>query len=364
MKVLVINLLPKTPFHFGERGVGLEETEIFPHSDTIFSAICWTWTLLYGEKSLEDELIEPFKNKSPSFILSSAFPYIEDIRFLPCPVSLSFKDKEKIKKVKYVSWKLFHSLNKGSISEETVFIHDEYLWLTESEFEKLPSEILDKKALAVFLKQWIAKGKKDKPSKKEFSNCFYVWKIGELPHVTVDRISSGSNIFHESDVFFSEKCGMYILVKFFNSEVRNKFLACLRLLGDEGLGGRRSQGRGMFEVDKIEEIELPSLKNADKILLLSLLNPDRNELSKLLSSKSAYKLIPRRGWVYSFRARNLRRKRVMMFSEGSIFNRIDKEIVGRLVPVLEKDEVIPHDVYRYGYGFFIPWSGGSDEISN
>jgi CRISPR/Cas system CSM-associated protein Csm4 (group 5 of RAMP superfamily) len=35
-------LIAKSPFHLGERGIGLEETSLSLHADTLFSALCLT----------------------------------------------------------------------------------------------------------------------------------------------------------------------------------------------------------------------------------------------------------------------------------------------------------------------------------
>jgi len=41
-RLVAYRLIPRSPFHFGERGIGLEETSILLHSDTLFSALCMT----------------------------------------------------------------------------------------------------------------------------------------------------------------------------------------------------------------------------------------------------------------------------------------------------------------------------------
>ena len=47
-----------------------------------------------------------------------------------------------------------------------------------------------------------------------------------------------------------------------------------------------------------------------------------------------------------------------MLAEGSVVARPRGERPpGRLVTVLKKDGKIPHDVYRYGYGFLVPLKG-------
>jgi len=69
----------------------------------------------------------------------------------------------------------------------------------------------------------------------------------------------------------------------------------------------------------------------------------------LTGEVAAYDLLPRRGWVTSPEAGNLRRKMIWMFAEGSVLAGNPEQRAGLLVNV--KPEVCPHDVWRYGYAF-------------
>ena len=40
--IKLFKLAPRTAFHFGQRGVGVEGTQVFCHADTLFSALCLT----------------------------------------------------------------------------------------------------------------------------------------------------------------------------------------------------------------------------------------------------------------------------------------------------------------------------------
>ena len=358
MRALAIKLKPEGAFHFGERGVGIEETAALAHSDTIFSGLCWAWTLLFGEDELET-LLERFIKGQPPFLISSAFPYAGRVLFLPRPLTFRGKDDEetrRLKRVEYVSFEVYKLLLAGSIPDDYVLIQKGRLCLTESEFKGLPSSTLDEDELRGFLRVWASMEKSQKPESTSYAHCYRLWEMEEVPHVTVDRVTAASNIFQEGGVRFAKECGIYILVRFFDEKMQGRFLAAMHLLGDEGLGGRRSTGRGFFKVENIEKIEIPEVANGEYVILFSLLNPRENEILTLLDLNSAYKLVARRGWVYSAKAKNLRRKRVIMFAEGAVLKQCNKEMIGRMVKVLSrKDSIIPHDVYRYGYGFTVRW---------
>lgn len=360
MKALAVKLKPKGAFHFGERGVGIEDTEALAHSDTVFSALCWAWMLLFGEDELK-KLLDQFLKSQPPFLISSALPYADGVLFLPCPMTVRGRDDEetcRLKRVGYISFEVYKLLLAGSFPQEPVFIQRGRLWLTKDEFKGLPGTTRDKDEVRGFLREWASLGKMQKPEPVQYAHCYRLWEVGELPHVAVDRVTLASSIFHEGEVRFAQGCGMYILICLLSEGVQGKLLAALRLLEDEGLGGRRSTGRGFFEVEETGEVEFPEVAHGDCIMLLSLLNPRESELPALLSPRNvAYQLMARRGWVYSVRARNLRRKRVMMFAEGSVLGRVDDSFAGRMVNVLPRGGAVPHDVYRYGYGLFVRLPG-------
>ena len=106
--------------------VYIEPLSMFPqlHSDTIFGAIAFAISELYPEKIIED-MISEFE-KTPPFILSSAFPFIKDgekkIKFFPKIINkhTSIKDEDinkKYRKVKYIQEDIFLKLASGELSE-------------------------------------------------------------------------------------------------------------------------------------------------------------------------------------------------------------------------------------------------------
>lgn len=357
MKVTLLRLEPRAPFHLGERGVGVEETTELAHSDTVFSALCWTWSLLYGEEGLIG-LLRRFADGDPPFLISSCFPYAGDLRFLPRPsvrLGRSPEERRRLKKVRFISSSVFAGLAEGEVPGEPILIQEGQIWLEKGELSLLPASTLDQSLLANYLRERSRLGEMEKPTDEEYSpHCRRLWSIAEKPQVAIDRVTSASEIYHFGEVTFAQGCGPYVLVRFLDGDegLRESFLASLRLLGDEGLGGGRSAGRGLFELKEPEDIDLPDA-NGDKFVTLSLLNPrDAVELASLLGKEGiAYGLVARRGWVYSAQARNLWRKRVTMFAEGSVLGGTADGRYGRLVKVLDEGGVVPHDVYRYGYAF-------------
>ena len=141
----------RSPLHLGRRGVGLEETAISIPADTLFSAICQTWRTFYGEESLTHFLAQ-YETGEP-FLLTSAFPFKDDIRFFPKPlIDLEVDaddDRKKLKKVRYLSEKRFRQIVDGELitSDDADLIQGQGLnqWRTtlDSQRRQVPTHGLE-----------------------------------------------------------------------------------------------------------------------------------------------------------------------------------------------------------------------------
>lgn len=329
-RLKLIKLKPKAPFHLGERGVGLEETSEIVHSDTIFGALCWCWTLHTGRSP--QEFLQPFLESKPPFLLSSAFPYVGDVLLVPRPLtSLPIEGDEEFlrraHKADFISIKLVEQLSRQQAipHQQLSLRYDDRLLVLHSEEPQLHHE---------------------KP-----------WTVVQVPRVALDRITNASQIYHTGRLTFAQGCELYLLVRELDpqSNVTRKLPVLLRLLGDEGLGGERSCGYGFFEPEEHEiSLEWPSHSRSQ--LLLSLYNPkDKQELAQLDLERSAYRLIRRCSWVFSPQAKSLRTRDVHYFKEGSVLSTRAGSLQGRLVEALSPSDDAPHAVYRNGLGFFIGW---------
>jgi CRISPR-associated protein Csm4 len=246
-------------------------------------------------------------------------------------VKVNEGDDKAFKRVRFVSEAIFTALVNG---EELGFseadcVNGYTLWVTGAERAQLAD--------------W----------RDDEADDIVLWRQDTVPRVTLDRITSASEIWHLGEVKFSTKAGLWFAVSFnedHGEALRRKFEACLRALGDTGLGGERSAGRGLFTWDHAAEETFLDIPGANRFVTLSPLCPkDAAQLTALIGTEAAYDLLPRRGWVTSPEAGNLRRKMVWMFAEGSVFTGNPELRTGRLVSV--KPDACPHDVWRYGYAF-------------
>ena len=171
-----------------------------------------------------------------------------------------------------------------------------------------------------------------------------------MPRVAIDRKTSASNIYHFGEVSFAQNCGLYFLMDLRLKEYEKKLKASIRVLGDEGIGGDRTYGKGLFKAE-FEELKM-DLEPKDHFVTLSLYYPKEEEVS----ISRYYELVNRGGWIYSIDAKNMRRKTVRMFSEGSVFKFADMPksgFYGDLANV-KPEGFAEHEVYRYGYAFAVP----------
>ena len=334
----VYRLTFKTQLHLGrasgpvqEGSLGLEKTETYIPADTLFSAICQTWTTFYDPESLttflkgytEDSTVLPF-------MLTSTFPFAKDVYFFPKPLMLSTPSK-KSKRVRFVSQSLFQNIVSGTPPEfnENQLVNGEEVWMTPEEREQLETSDDDD---------------------------FTIWTTNTRPRVTLGSRNSGSEIWHVQTVQFNTDCGLWFAAQFDSDETKHKIETLLRVLGDTGIGGERNAGYGTFDFTETT-LEIPTPETGSQFVTLAPICPKSPEqLTRLLTGNIAYTLNPLTGWVSSTGTAS-RRKQVNMFAEGSVLHASDTHI-GRLVDL--RPDNWEHPVYRYGYAWQVGTKGVSE----
>ena len=362
----IVKLVPKTPFHLGEHGIGLEETTTFIHSDTLVSAIISTWDKLYGDIDLKQyfaasDAKDAPADYSPPFVISSAFPYAGDCYFFPRPLMRPKTDdtgdvpeniRKLLKKAGFISKSVFEAYIAGKTPEPP-----------REETGKKPGNLIQKNKFQVTMEEKAELKKRmansELPLRLSASlrdGEIIVFKEQEVPRVTPDRITSASNIFYFARILFAEDCGYFFLVKYFGENIKAKFRAVLRLLGEQGISGDRSSGHGRFEPEfHKQKLTFNVPDDADHFISLSLLYPKKCELANgLLNGEAAYNFITRDGWFFSrmsYKSKIKRRQKRRMFAEGSVFHVTpDPQYYGQITDVRPPD-FSEHPVFRWGIGF-------------
>ncbi len=267
MKIIKLNF--NSPLHIGEIGLGLEECSPIIHSDTIFNSIINAHSLMHSKEETDD-----FVKKFNTIKISSAFPFCDNEIYFPKPKKLNINEKthsdhsKNLKKTEFVSKEYFDKIIN-------------FTELNETDITKIIKKI-------------------------------EMYEEFQIPKVYLDRETNKSGFFFISLIKFKKDCGLWFSIDCEN-DVYNEIISCLRLLGEEGIGGKRTWGYGLFEF-KEENIEIIQ-PEGNSFILLSLFYPDKNEKG-IFSDNSSWDFVLRGGWT-----EKERKPRIRMIKEGSIFEK-------------------------------------------
>ncbi|MCC5653621.1 type III-A CRISPR-associated RAMP protein Csm4 [Nostoc sp. XA013] len=328
--------------HFGEVGIGLEETSDRVRSDTLFSAWVSTYARLFQKEEVE-KLLQLFPTDKqpqliPPFRISSTFIYREigkdTIYYLPRPLNfpLSYPEDDlaffkTYKKLNYLPLEIWQRWYQG-------------VGFSTDDAQELEDHTPDK-----------TQGELEKAGTFGYSKAC---KIKQLPKIAIDRNTRATNIYHTGFVQFDwdkNPAGLYFLLELSSEskKLADKLQVALHLLGEEGIGGERSSGAGRFEVNWLNLPEnwqtLVNFPQGTHHTLMSLFWD--SEISSDVLKNSSYEIQERGGWIAESQ---LRRQMVRMFSEGSVFPAPPQ---GKLVDV-KPEKFIRHSIYRSGISLSLP----------
>lgn len=314
------------PLHIGIEGIGQEKVETSLGSDTLWGGLAQCWSLLF------DESIDSLAESSP-FVLSSAFPFQGDTRYYPVPVHFGDclagdnqeRDHKKVKKIRFLAEKLLCSLCAGKS-------------LSDDQLNPLGSHYPDSVEASPGQKRTL-----------EF------WKLAQRPRLRIDRQSGGSEeggFFYCTDQYFEPGCGLFFLARL-TDEIRPRFEAALRLLGDQGIGADRSIGRGRFHFTRHQVAGLPTARATGPQLLLSVCSPSPADIQSGVLQQSRVKLKVRRGHAAAPAVGSLRRPDLLTLGEGSL---LAGALQGQIAKVITKGGAATHSVYRNGLALSLPFA--------
>jgi CRISPR-associated protein Csm4 len=350
----------RCPVHFGGLGIGIEQTYERVPSDTLFSA----WVIAYArlaDSAIIDTLLNQFLTDEPPFRLSSTFIYVhkqnDDLYYLPRPLTyppgFMLEDYAQLGKI-------FKGLHYLPLSVWQRWYQGE--GFTDRDRQELLNH---------------APPQTDKHLYNAGTFSYHEsYEEYKVPKIAVDRVSRATNLYHTGFVQYNWQensnnpdgveslSGLYFLVHFpkADPEIENLFFGVLNFLGGEGIGGERSSGAGQFKVDPISHsAPLPKIwedvinfTHGNGACILSLFWQQPLPENFLLYAN--YHLQERGGWLTSpqTEGRQLRRKSVQMFTDGSVFS-ASTPLIGQLAdvtPVSLGTANSPryHKIYRSGIG--------------
>ncbi len=188
-----------------------------------------------------------------------------------------------------------------------------------------------------------------------------------FPRVTVSRDGKeDAEPFYMERLFFSDHSGLFFL-----AEGDTKLLEkALDLLQYEGIGTDRNVGNGFFEYQK-DTLQLDVPDDANYMMSLSMYLPaDKEKLEEQLDESSAYSFKKRGGWVSTPPYNTIRKNRIYMLEEGSIFKNENAAVktAGRIANLKPNPSKLPeglkniHNIWRNGEAIFIPFKHSSNTL--
>jgi len=328
-------------FHFGEQGLGQEETSVVFHSDSLFAALIAALAESEGRAAVET-FIQPFLAGSPPFLITSTFPIAGEVRFFPrpelrggqaenAPAAISSK---KLKKVCFLSQGAFSDLISGAalsdIYQRGCLLQDGLALINQSERSRLPKGIVE--------------------------NDAQIWQREQRPRVTLGRAAQISAIYFTGRVSFAKDCGLWFGVRWLadNPRVQSLLARLLEQLSISGLGAERNSGFGNCQIEPGQELELPAPSSASWTTLSRYL-PREDETGCLGAPGAAYTLKRVGGWLSSPVRNGQRRRTLNLLAEGSIFGPLERESPGQILDVRPRYatdlDPLGHPVYRSGLAF-------------
>ena len=350
------------PLHVGTKGLDKTDTlEYFP-SSTFFSALVISW-LEMGQEAWVDAFELDNIQQSPPLQITSAFPYVGDVFFLPrpmlpimleadeeqpSPVESSIAptlDKKSARKIRWISTEIFKAMLEPDVRinelvEAGTLIQDNEVLMTREE-EARVTDIL------------------------AFDEDTYrIWKQPEQAHVTVDRRTGAGNLHFVGSTFFQPGSGLWCMGRSREPEWLDHLEIALGYLADSGIGGQRSKGYGRFELETMPTLpEFGGQADGEYEILLSRTAPHQAQMGALIAEHSRYLLHEVGGFSVSYPYGQQRdhpsatlRRPVRMLQEGSVIQRQSGNLLtGRLLNVRANPQDGGHIIHLYGYGYGIPY---------
>jgi len=315
MNYFLYQLRFNTPVHFGspDSALSLYTSEDHFRADTLFSALCHTSLLLYGEEGLSRLL---GMAKAGKLLLSDSMPWAGEQYYLPKPCYSPQTARElptdKRKTIKKLAWIPAQRMAEycGAMKNGILFECNQVSFGKASESTKV-----------------------------------MVPEQGDARPYPV-------GLFH-----FRENCGLYFLAALEDSQDQTFLTGLVEALGISGIGGKITAGYGKFYIEQTLELNgNPQWQGlsarldgkSPSFLLLTTSLPRSEKLESVLEGAS-FQLVRRAGFVASARDTQTPRKKQTQYylSAGAVVKTL---FSGDLYEV---SGGAAHPVYRYSKPLFL-----------
>jgi len=336
---LLVRLRPNGPWRLGPASGARDRVDSVCHSDTLYSALCWSMRSLGMLEEWLDATARDESPEGPAVRLSSMLPWQADLLYVAGPRHLWPPPTSRLR------------------TRGAQFIPNAVLpgLLAPPSAEGGPALEEDKWEVDGVSRCLIRSGRKG-----AFAGPF---RYSLRSNAAVDRMANGHVGVHQTACLeFSPNAGLWCVAQFRSTIDQEKWgskvEACFRLLADSGIGGERSRGWGHAEVEEFRMVDLSTLLLGRHVeqapenpayWLLSLFSPAEGE--SIDWDKGNYSLLTRSGRVESPAAWGAAKKSLQMVAEGSVLV-ASKKPVGRAHDVAP--DGFPHAVFRFGFAVSIP----------
>ncbi|WP_456427208.1 type III-A CRISPR-associated RAMP protein Csm4 [Rhodocaloribacter sp.] len=347
MQAILLRCADGARFRLGD--TSLESVNPYLHADTLFSALCNVYAQVHDDADGFIEMVRSgrLRFSSGMFALEASWLPGRYLYFVPRPplrYGNGNVDPKKLRRIKYVSLGALDRIGQGLQPGD------------------VPATDVDLTALPTLGSAFACTPDELGPHAPADLEQVAFHAISAETHVKVHQPTRTDALYQEANLTFRTahlgtpdaparvRGHFYVLCEHtLEPPEWRRFLGCVRLLADEGVGGSRSSGCGQFEAVEVRE-DVPLSAGRDGALYLSLA-PVVPEDDDAFAAARVYDLMTRAGG----HAGMARHRRVRMIREGALFVR---PIGGRLVevtPEYEPDEARrPHPIYRSGLSFTLP----------
>lgn len=305
MKYKMYKMAFQTAVHFGSGT--LESGEMTFCADTLFSALCQE--AYRQDASLLEQLYGTVRENQIRF--SDAFPYVDDIYYLPKPMMRIDREQMAASSVLKKAYKKLKYIPADSFTE---YLQGTYDVLRATEMNRLG---------------------------------FYEAKTA----VSIRGLEE-SEPYRVGQFYFSDGAGLYFIVGYEQEEALGLVEELLEYLTYSGIGGKRAAGYGRFDltvkkVPKVLEQRIQS--EGAKYMSLSLCLPQEHELEAAMDG-AEYTLCKRSGFVASetYAKEQMRKRDLYVLKAGACFT---SKFEGDVYDVSTKGG--GHAVYRYAKPLFM-----------
>ncbi len=324
-------------FHLGE--TGLDDSSDLLHSDTLFSALANVYECALSEAKTFIDLVGngQLSFSSGLYAMLKKGSQEPPLLFLPKPTVVygNIEDRKPQKTKKYFSlgvWKEFRNLFDADVFD------------SDLDYSNMPS----------VGNEFVCLDEELGSNPEDFKNRSFR-SFATSPKVKVHTTLQEDRLYHETTVQFNsfavdgqEYEGAYcvLLEHQLTDEQYSEFIASLRIMADEGVGGQRSSGKGQFREVREVTIDIPEREAVAAYLGLSIISPaDDREFEAL----ERYEIFVRGGGSLGWRGHSEEhRKQARFVKEGAL---LTENIAGQLVDVSPEAD---RSILRNGRNFAIP----------